>query len=84
MIESFDLLKNGLGVLPKHHMAGLVEGAGSRGRPGWAPAQWAAPEVPGPGGCLSKQKENWGPALFKRKMKRNTTTKKNNTLLYFE
>ena len=47
--RKFQSTQNGLGVLPKHHMAGLVEGVGSRGGPGWLPELWAAPGVPGPG-----------------------------------
>ena len=59
-----------LGVLPKHHMAGLVEGVGSRGGPGWLPEPWAAPRIPGPG--------EGGPALQnKRKLGARSFLKKN-------
>ena len=56
--RKFRSTQNGLGNMPKHHTAGLVEGSGSRGRPGWPPELWAAQGVPGPGGgaCLFKKK----------------------------
>ena len=48
-----------------------MAGAGSRGRPGWPPELWAAPEAPGPGGgpALQNKKKTGGPPPLKGKRK---------------
>ena len=88
MIKSFDPL-NMVWEFCKTYMAGLAEGAGSRGSPGWAPELWAAPEVPGPVPPLLNKEKTGGPLFVKGNekershKKKHTHTKLTTTLCVF-